>query len=201
VAAVSGALRLVPLGTQRHLPWANGGGTTREVAIDPDGSSLANGCRWRVSCAHVATDGPFSVLPGIDRSLWLLRGDGLVLATPEHTLVLDQRGQRVDFAGETPVHATLLGGACDDVNVMVARDRVAAHAELLELAAGERTAVPAAPQHLLLSLEGSFRVGAPAVPAVLAADGDAVRIDGAGALEVAAVTRCWLLTARFSPRG
>jgi environmental stress-induced protein Ves len=194
---MNGVLRLLPFASQRVMPWANGGGSTREVAIDPPGASLATGFRWRVSRAHVATDGPFSVLPGVDRSLWLHRGDGMVLAFAEHTVALDRAGQRVDFAGEANVHATLLGGPCDDVNVMVARDAVRADCELRELAAGERLDVPAAPQQLLLALAGAFDV---AGRDLHARAGDAVRGDGAGELRLLAATPCAVLVARFLPR-
>ncbi len=189
--------RLIPFAAQRVVPWVNGGGSTREVAVEPDGASIATGCRWRVSRATVAADGPFSVLPGVDRSLWLLRGDGMVLAMAEQTLVLDRPGQRFDFAGETTIHATLLGGACEDLNVMTARGHVVVHAELLELAAGERLVLPAAPQHLLLALEGGFDVQP---HAIAGNDGDAVRADDAGVLTLAATRACVLLATRFAPR-
>jgi environmental stress-induced protein Ves len=191
-------LRLVPLGAQRVMPWANGGGSTREVAIDPEGAALAGGFRWRVSRAHVATDGPFSVLPGVDRSLWLLAGDGMVLASAASTTALDRPHQRVDFPGETAMHATLLGSACEDLNVMTRRGVVHAQCELRELAAGERLVVPAAAQHVLLALAGAFRVdGHPAV----AAGGAALRGDGCGELQVVAATACVVLAARFAPVG
>jgi environmental stress-induced protein Ves len=61
------------------MPWANGGGSTRQVAIDPPGATLAGAFRWRVSIAQIASDGPFSRLPGIDRAMWLVRGNGVRL--------------------------------------------------------------------------------------------------------------------------
>ena len=38
-------------------PWANGGGTTRELLVAEDGA-------WRVSLAEIEQDGPFSSFPG-----------------------------------------------------------------------------------------------------------------------------------------
>ena len=52
-------------------PWKNGGGTTTEVAAFPPGAPLEN-FGWRVSIAQVARSGPFSLFPGIDRTLALL---------------------------------------------------------------------------------------------------------------------------------
>jgi len=50
------------------MPWKNGGGTTTEIAVAPEGASL-NDFDWRISMAHVGADGPFSSFPGIDRTL------------------------------------------------------------------------------------------------------------------------------------
>jgi environmental stress-induced protein Ves len=92
---------------------------------------------------------------------------------------------RFDFAGEEPIHATLLGGPCEDLNVMSDRVRVVAAAELRELAAGERLELPAAPQHVVLALGGALRIEPYVVD--LGA-GDAVCADGAGTLRVVATS-------------
>lgn len=174
-------IELVSLAAQPEMPWANGGGTTRQVAIDPPTATLATGFRWRVSRARVASDGPFSRLPGVDRSLWLLHGAGVRLEVDGREVVLDQPRQRFDFAGEAPVTARLLAGPIEDLNVMVARDRVRARATIVELAAGPVVPVDCA-QRLLLVLAGTAAVtGGPT-----AAAGDALRIEGlpAAAIEV-----------------
>ena len=85
---------------QRVVPWRNGGGSTRQVAIAPPDGGLGTGFAWRVSVAGVAADGPFSALPGIDRSLWLLRGAGMDLDLDGELVRLDRPLQRLDFAGE-----------------------------------------------------------------------------------------------------
>ena len=113
----------VPFASQRVVPWRNGGGTTREIAIDPPDADVGGAFRWRVSRAHVAADGPFSRFPGIDRSLWLVAGDGIELDVDGVRTRLDAPGARCDFAGECAVHGRLLGGAIDDLNVMVDRAR------------------------------------------------------------------------------
>lgn len=46
-------------------PWANGGGTTTELAAGPDRGHW----RWRISRADVVTAGPFSSLPGVRRQI------------------------------------------------------------------------------------------------------------------------------------
>jgi environmental stress-induced protein Ves len=148
----------LPRAAQREQAWANGGGRTREVAIAPAGATVS-GCRWRVSCATVASDGPFSTLPGIDRSLWLVAGTGCVLDLAGRPVRLERRWQRVDFAGECPVTARLLDGPVQDLNVMVARNTTRAEADLLQLGPGATHGLPArGGERLLLLLEGGAAV-------------------------------------------
>ncbi|MFM7247546.1 MAG: HutD family protein, partial [Actinomycetota bacterium] len=44
----------------REMPWANGLGTTREIALDPDAGAGGAPFRWRLSMADLAGPGPFS---------------------------------------------------------------------------------------------------------------------------------------------
>jgi len=189
----------LPRRERRSEPWRNGGGSTRQVAIDPPGASVQSGFRWRVSLASVTADGPFSAFPGIDRSLWLLAGAGFELAMAGRAVRLTQPLERLDFAGETEVAARLLGGPTEDLNVMVDRAAIATTAAIVRLPAGEtlRRALADA-QHLVLVLDGAV-----AVPRWRARLGehDAVRIDGAVDLDLAAAgAPAVLLLASFAAR-
>ena len=62
-------MKIVRASEQRAMPWKNGGGITYEVAVFPAISPSLDDFDWRVSMARVAADGPFSLFPGIDRSL------------------------------------------------------------------------------------------------------------------------------------
>ncbi len=105
------------------MPWKNGGGETIEIAISPAGASL-DGFDWRVSMAHVATPGPFSIFAGIDRTLAVLRGSGLVLRIAGRGEIrLGPDAAPFAFPGDLPVDAALLDGAIDDLNVMTRRGR------------------------------------------------------------------------------
>ena len=186
------------------MPWQNGGGSTRQVAIEPADGSLANGFTWRVSCAQVDSDGPFSRLPGVDRSLWLWRGRGLRLLLDGQEHLLATPYARCDFAGEVPVAATRLDGACEDVNVMTNRARCRADARVVALHAGDTLRVPSAPQWLLLVLDGVLdgaldgaSANQPFEASELAA-GDALRGEGAGP-ELCARTHGTALVVAFTP--
>lgn len=169
-------VRLVPFAQQRVMPWANGGGSTREVAIDPADGSLASGFRWRISRAHVGCDGPFSSLPGIDRSLWLVSGAGMRLRAEGGDVVLKRPLQRFDFAGETAIVAQLLAGPCSDLNMMTRRGVVRANAEVRHEALGD-VVVARGETTVLLVLEGELGEASSAFRLVA---GDAVVLVGPG---------------------
>ena len=103
-------------------PWKNGGGVTREIVCQPPGASL-EGFEWRVSIAHIASDGPFSAFPGVDRVITLLEGAGVRLQAMDGRFDhrLDSPLDPFAFDGEIPVTGTLLAGHCHDFNVMTRR--------------------------------------------------------------------------------
>jgi environmental stress-induced protein Ves len=103
------------------MPWKNGGGTTTEIALSPEGATLDD-FDWRISMASVASDGPFSAFPGIDRTLAVLSGAGVVLAQADGTAVeLEQSSEPHAFAGETAITSRLIDGPILDLNVMTRR--------------------------------------------------------------------------------
>ena len=188
----------LPLSAQPVMPWANGGGSTRQVAIEPPAATLANGMHWRVSIATVGSDGPFSRLPGIDRSLWLLGGAGVRLFVDGREVVLAQALQRFDFAGEAAIHARLLAGACEDLNLMVARDRVSARAEVLQLPAGATLDVGMAGSGLVLAVRGRVEVRDASLQL---AEREAVRFEGVQRHQlVASDGPCTLFVGDFAER-
>jgi environmental stress-induced protein Ves len=50
----------------RASPWKNGGGVTREIACHPPQAGMQN-FDWRISIAHIGSDGDFSVFTGSSR--------------------------------------------------------------------------------------------------------------------------------------
>ena len=71
-------MRIIRAEEHRVVPWKNGGGITREVLVEPDPADPAQ-FLWRISIATVAAPGPFSLFPGVDRSIAVLEGAGLRL--------------------------------------------------------------------------------------------------------------------------
>jgi environmental stress-induced protein Ves len=107
----------------KRMPWKNGGGETVEIAVFPPDASVDD-FDWRISMAMVASDGPFSIFPGIDRTLSILDGNGMSLsingAVP---IVMSETSEPLSFAADVPVDAVLVDGPITDLNVMTRRGR------------------------------------------------------------------------------
>jgi uncharacterized protein len=116
----------------RQMPWKNGGGSTCELAIAPAGAGLDD-FAWRISCARVASGGPFSRFAGIDRSLAILEGAGLELMLNGQPSQLRPGDPVLRFAGEDEAGAELLDGPVEDFNLMTRRSAWRHRLQMLRL--------------------------------------------------------------------
>ncbi|NRQ41463.1 HutD family protein [Rheinheimera sp. YQF-2] len=141
--------------TQR---WQNGGGITHQLCRQDDEQGLL----WRVSIAEVASDGPFSRFDNIDRIIMLLSGGGFSLhgvgANPQ---LLDTPLMPFAFAGETPIHCSLMSGAVRDFNLMTRRGAVQANLQVLTIGRTQQT--------LALSTQTLIYIASGSVNAVIGA--------------------------------
>ncbi len=116
-------MKIIRASTCRTTPWKNGGGSTTEIAVEPADASLEN-FDWRISMALVASDGPFSAFDGIDRTLAVVRGNGLALTIADNAPVtLDRASDPLPFPGDVATSARLVSGEITDLNVMTRRRR------------------------------------------------------------------------------
>jgi environmental stress-induced protein Ves len=171
-------MRLIRAADCLVMPWKNGGGTTTEIAVAPEGASLDD-FDWRISMAHVGQDGPFSSFPGIDRTLSVLTGAGVTLAFGDGERVrLDRSSAPYPFAADRAVEGLLVEGPIDDLNVMSRRGRWRHRVERLSgggsLSASEGLLVPVA------------RKGAWLVRGKALAAGDSAILDAPGRVELVA---------------
>jgi uncharacterized protein len=114
-------MRIIRSADCRRMTWKNGGGETSEIAVSPPGAAL-DGFDWRISMARVAADGPFSLFPGIDRTLAILDGRGISLAIAGCAPVdLAADSDPVSFPGDVAASSLLIGGPVGDLNVMTRR--------------------------------------------------------------------------------
>lgn len=118
-------MRLIKASDYRRMPWKNGGGETAEIAVHPAGASMDD-FGWRVSMATVASDGPFSLFPSIDRTLTVLEGAGIRLDVQGlPTASLDPASEPFSFAADAAASACLVQGPMIDLNVMTRRGHFA----------------------------------------------------------------------------
>lgn len=116
-------MRILRAKNHRVMPWKNGGGSTTEIAVFPEGAGIG-AFDWRVSMAGVVEDGAFSAFPDIDRTLAVLTGEGIVLSIEGRAPVrLMREAEPVSFPGDIAASSTLIDGPILDLNVMTRRGR------------------------------------------------------------------------------
>jgi len=153
------------------MPWANGGGSTHEVMVWPEGAAMAD-FDWRVSLAEVSEPGPFSALPDVDRLLLLVEGAGMTLRI-DGDEVEASSDQPVAFAGELDASCVVLAdGPTLDLNVMTRRGRFVASMEVLaagsvECEVGERVLVMRLDDHDAWLLDARDSLTVPGRAAVI----------------------------------
>ena len=114
-------IRVLRAADHRRMPWKNGGGETVEIAVFPPEADLAT-FGWRISMATVASDGPFSVFAGIDRTLSIIEGEGMELdIAGRKPVVLTRASAPLPFPADAATSARLVSGTIVDLNVMTRR--------------------------------------------------------------------------------
>ena len=90
---------------------------------------------WRLSIADVATDGDFSLFPGIDRTISLIQGAGMELDFAEAPgKRIDRTFKPFEFSGDWRCRCRLIDGPIRDFNLMVDRSRLRATTTVIRLA-------------------------------------------------------------------
>ncbi|QKD04397.1 HutD/Ves family protein [Mesorhizobium loti] len=136
-------MRILRAADYRVMPWKNGGGTTTEIAVSPDGAGLDD-FDWRVSMARVEGSGPFSSFAGIDRTLSVLEGEGIVLdVAGQPSARLTPASAPFAFPADLPTSAALIVGPITDLNVMTRRGRMLHSVERLAISRPEDIATGA----------------------------------------------------------
>jgi uncharacterized protein len=159
--------RIIRAADCRRMPWKNGGGETTEIAVSPVGASL-DGFDWRVSMARVEASGPFSSFAGIDRTLAILEGQGMVLEIEgREPSTLTVSADPLSFPADVPTFAELTGGPITDLNVMTRRGRLTHSVSRLDVA-GPLAFAATAGTVLLLCVSGNVRVQAGGLEEILA---------------------------------
>jgi environmental stress-induced protein Ves len=147
--------QLVRLSDMAPVPWRNGGGVTRELAV----SSTHGEWHWRMSVAEVDASGPFSRFDGTDRWFAVLEGEGVQLDVQGEAHCITRNSAPFYFDGGATTHCTLVDGRTQDFNLIV-----------------RRGSTPA--RMLRINVPTSFVLGAPKIIAVYAMNmGASVQFD------------------------
>ncbi|RWP37658.1 HutD family protein [Mesorhizobium sp.] len=155
-------MRILRAAEYRSMPWKNGGGVTTEIAVSPAGAALDD-FDWRVSMARVESGGPFSEFAGVDRSLAVLEGEGIILdiaGRPAATLT--KTSAPLSFAADVPTQAALIAGPITDLNVMTRRGRMTHAVERLVISA-PTDIQSAADATLILCVDGEITLAGAAL--------------------------------------
>lgn len=136
--------------TVSPVPWKNGRGTTRELAVSENYGHTV----WRLSLADITQDGAFSTFPRMTRIHTIVAGQGLQLTGGEATLTA-KPFHPLHFDGGLPLTARLLDGACRAFNVIYNPKLVTASAQTLT---GDRV-ITTEGQHALFVLCGKLDLG------------------------------------------
>jgi uncharacterized protein len=158
-------MRLLRSETYRRMRWKNGGGETAEIAVFPVNAGLDD-FDWRISMATVEAGGPFSLFPGVERTLAVLDGGGLRLEVAGRKPVeLTVASEPFAFAGDKAAAASLIGGPFTDLNVMTRRAKATHRLMRFDAPATiDATAV----ETLLFCRSGAVNVRCDGSPATLA---------------------------------
>ncbi len=154
-------ITLIPAASFSEVPWKNGRGITHDVLVEPVGAGY-DASRLRVSIAPITAEGPFSTLPGIERTITLLEPNPLVLLFDDgHELTLEPFSP-VTFDSVLAPMSRLPAGPTRVINVMTARGALSAEVSVLAgpethnvpLDRGERAVLYAALGNWTVSADG-----------------------------------------------
>ncbi|WP_158915276.1 HutD family protein [Caulobacter sp. S45] len=108
----------LPALARTAVAWKDGGGTTQEIAVHPQGAGFD--FDWRVSVATVNASGAFSTFPGVDRQLVVLEGAMRLSFDGRPSVELDPSCGPFAFPGDLACRAEVIEPV-QDLNVMVRR--------------------------------------------------------------------------------
>jgi environmental stress-induced protein Ves len=173
-------------------PWANGGGSTRVIAVGPENAGEFD---WRLSVATV-TSGAFSQFRGIDRVIVLAEGPTMTLTIDGELHVLELfRPKR--FAGESVVTCETARPSLD-FNVMTRRQVCSAEVGI-QVESGQLDA-PLDCLTFVVAVAGPMTVRSAGGRTVELERFDSVRLSSAAELSVESPARAAVVRMKYADR-
>ena len=163
----------------KQMVWKNGGGTTSEIARAPFNDQEE--FDWRLSLAQVKSPGgPFSLFPGIDRTLCVVSQHDLYLTftnSVDTVVHLTQDSLPYSFPGELSISCLVHDGTLTDLNVMTRRGKFRHEVERMKmkLQQEEAISIPNGSEEIVFVVIGQGQVTKS--DGIAIRQGDALRID------------------------
>ena len=175
--------RIARRSDRRTTPWANGAGTTAEIA-----AGVAS--RWRFSVATLDADSTFSPFPEVDR-IFTVIGDHPVSLDFGGGPTLIPRLSPTAFAGERSPDC-VAEGLTEAFNVMVHRSTTAASVDVVDIGAAQDVTADGRLAVLVLVLDGRLATDLGLVEPgdCLLVERGSVRVSGPASVVVAEVLAC-----------
>ncbi len=147
-------VQLIPASSLLETPWKNGGGSSRQIAIYPEKSSLENSdFNWRLSTAEVKGSGVFSMFQDFERLLTIVKGEELVLEFADLRKSL-KPGVVVKFHGEEEISVYLPKGPVTDLGLIYDPDQSITKMTVIDLNSKPRSFSLTAPKVFFFCVEG-----------------------------------------------
>ena len=163
----------------KQMVWKNGGGITSEIARAPINDQEE--FDWRLSLAQVKPPGgPFSLFPGIDRTLCVVSQNDLYLTFTDNIdkiVHLTQDALPYSFPGELSISCRMHGETLTDLNVMTRRGKFRHEVERMKMKIeqAEAITIPYGSEEIVFIVIGQGQVTKS--DGIEMAQGDALRID------------------------
>jgi environmental stress-induced protein Ves len=140
-------------------PWKNGGGVTREALRVP---ASGDPFHWRVSVAQIDRSGPFSDFAAYNRTMVLLRGEGVDLSGANgERYRLHNIGEMIEFDGAQVMQCVLRAGPCVDLNLIASKSLRVVHARVHRLHEPLPMAAHAADSTLIFPIDAALQLRSP----------------------------------------
>lgn len=181
-----------PKQQSRAMPWKNGQGETRELLLEPSGSSLDHlDFDYRLSMATIKSSGDFSRFPGYRRILLPVSGAGFALnGHPYATYEI------AHFDGDEAMHCTLLKKEVTDLGLIYQPDKIKANARILTLPFTVNLTLEPDHRYLVTLLDGTLAANGQAMTA-----GDTLALQQESRLELVCSRRATLAFFTLQPVG
>lgn len=147
-------IKLIAQSEYLKMPWKNKKGTTSQIVIEPQKSSLQEmNFNFRLSSAPINEDAAFSKFPGYNRILIPIRGRGFNLNGTDYEL-----HEVAYFSGSEETYCELVDGEVTDLGLIYNPDVYKANVKILKFKNNFTLNKEANSVYLISILQGAVKI-------------------------------------------